>query len=65
MAKSKISLQVMTKEEQILYEDIGTALLKYFKSGGAGNIDIDDVKIDHNTLINEWKKMSFWFRVER
>ena len=62
MTKSKISLQVMTKEEQILYEDIGTALLKYFKSF-PGSILIDDVKIDRNTIINKWKKMSFWFKV--
>ena len=67
MAKGVIieSLEIMTEEQQILYMDIGEALLKYFKSGGRGTVYIDDVKISYDTLIMEWKKMSFWFKMEK
>jgi len=57
------SKEFLTEKEKILYMDIAEALLKYFKDGGADTLYIDDVKIDYNTLINEWKKMSFWFKV--
>ena len=43
--------------------DIAEALLKYFKDS-ASTVYIDDVKIEYNTIINKWKKMSFYFKVE-
>ena len=55
--------QYMTKKQKILYEDLAKAMLKYFKDS-SGTVYIDDVKIEYDTLINEWKKLSFFFKVE-
>ena len=57
--------ELMTKKQKILYFDIAEALLKYFKDGGIGTVYIDGVEIEYNTLINKWKKLSLWFKVEK
>ena len=64
MAKKGIieSLELMTKEQRILYMDIVEALLRYFKDS-AGTVLIDDPKMINSSKENGWMKMEFYFKV--
>jgi len=52
----------MTKEQKILYRDIGQAILKYNKKK-IGNILIDDVRMLTSSKEDGWILMSFYFKV--
>lgn len=52
----------MTKEQKILYRDIGQAILKYHKKK-AGKVLIDDAEMLTSSKGDGWILMTFYFKV--